>query len=647
MGTVVDAPPPSNVPDFEEAQDWYDQVEEESSANGTGLEQREQSGRKAARDVAAEDGEGEGEEASGPAEPQVDENGEPIEPLRALYFVRIPRPDNEDHSVQLIQQEFEMHLATVRLLDESRRMKRLEKTDARNNTTKALESLKAANALVKGQLDQLEPFRKESRMRNTARSALMDSKRSLEATTEKELDNMIADIEYQLEHETLPLKTEKDYIAQLKRLRAQRKQVKAFEAQNQAFLVKREQSETVRGDQKQLEAQLKIYKEEQAEYERVFKELKSIEADIGKELTEISDECEVAVQAKNRIYEKLKAARDERRAKGGEFGENREFSRRVRELVASGGIAAAQDLCRDQTEKMMNKLNTDKAYRTEYLRLWETQRKPPISFMMDDAGADKIKPKAQKPKKVNSIHGNVKIKPGQTLAEAVVASVLEEVDGGAPLPIRTPPTRVSKPTPAPAEAIVLSKPVEEERKAEKKPQQKSKKVIDQGDFELPEVVVKEVLNKTPEEKRSTGLMKVDSTSRKEQRKDQANKRRKKKLEEKKQREAEESKLREEAAKEAREAQLKKMQEKALAEKAVAEKKAAEEPEKPVIRKREIAPDPVMRKALRGKRAFAPRAAKPKSTMDTVMEYMQKYPIHVGVAGVSILLILIVALFMSA
>lgn len=58
-------------------------------------------------------------------------------------------------------------------------------------------------------------------------------------------------------------------------------------------------------------------------------ELKALESELGKELSEMNEEYEVAMQAKNRAFEKLKAAKDERRSRNADFGENREFSRRV------------------------------------------------------------------------------------------------------------------------------------------------------------------------------------------------------------------------------------------------------------------------------------------------------------------------------
>lgn len=59
----------------------------------------------------------------------VAENGEPEEPIKSLWFVRVPRPDNDDRSVELAQQEFDMHLATCRLLNENRRLKKVLTTN--------------------------------------------------------------------------------------------------------------------------------------------------------------------------------------------------------------------------------------------------------------------------------------------------------------------------------------------------------------------------------------------------------------------------------------------------------------------------------------------------------------------------------------
>lgn len=57
----------------------------------------------------------------------------------------------------------------------------LEKTDARNNTFKQLEILKVANENVKQKRNELAPMRTANLQKRTARSALLESKRQLEA----------------------------------------------------------------------------------------------------------------------------------------------------------------------------------------------------------------------------------------------------------------------------------------------------------------------------------------------------------------------------------------------------------------------------------------------------------------------------------
>lgn len=90
--------------------------------------------------------------------------------------------------------------------------------------------------------------------------------------------------------------------------------------------------------------------------------------------------------------------------------------------MASGDIGSAHDMCIQQSDRMMDKLKKDKEYREEYMRLWETQRKPPISFMVDEVSVDKSKPKANpKSKGFTSMYDGLKVEPGQSPAEAFVA----------------------------------------------------------------------------------------------------------------------------------------------------------------------------------------------------------------------------------
>lgn len=70
---------------------------------------------------------------------------------------------------------------------------------------------------------------------------------------------MMKKVEYELQHETLSLKEEKEHIAQLKRLKQQRPKVQTYAMQTRDFETKNDTNEVVKGDQDQLERELKVW----------------------------------------------------------------------------------------------------------------------------------------------------------------------------------------------------------------------------------------------------------------------------------------------------------------------------------------------------------------------------------------------------
>ena len=58
----------------------------------------------------------------------------------------------------------------------------------------------------------------------------------------------------------------------------------------------------------------------------------------------------------------------------------RRFSQQIRLVLAkSDGLAEARSLCAAQMDEAHTLLADDEAFRAEYMRLWEAQRKHPIS----------------------------------------------------------------------------------------------------------------------------------------------------------------------------------------------------------------------------------------------------------------------------
>ena len=169
----------------------------------------------------------------------------------------------------------------------------------------------------------------------------------------------------------------------------------------------------------------------------------------------------------------------------------------INELVAEKRIEDAQAECMEQTDALMGILMSKEEYREEYLALWSTKRSNPMA-VFEDATAEKKKSTAKPTKKTSSLHANVKVLPGQSLPEAVVANALREASRGAQGK-QEKVAKVEKTViPPPVNKTVAEKPDDQEKPTTKAPTEieaKPKKLPAHDGFELPAVIA----DKTKEE----------------------------------------------------------------------------------------------------------------------------------------------------
>lgn len=570
MPRAGDAPDPSEVPDFGEmeameARDWQPRV-----ARGEG--QQQLPGEAAAAAADAEDGREDGgttKEEGGAAEEDEQGKGKAAgggdeeERLTRLYFVRVPKPEVDDAAVARLQQEFEVQLSKWKLLNETLRMRRMEKNEARNNTTKAQDALEAAKRLMKAKGEELQPFRDHTQDLIARSSALKDEKQQLMCTSEQELDKMISDTEFRLHHETVSLREEKELVNRLKKLNGQRSRVREYEAKHRGLEEKRNNTEGVRASKDALEREMKVLKEEHEACWQVVLELRKVEKAAAEVMKEVAAECEAANREKQAAFDRLKEARAGKKERLGDWNQNRNFGRKVRDLVALGRIDEAQALCVDYNDKMMDKLNTDKEYRDAYLKLWETQRKSSSSMStLTDAelGLNQQAGKSKKPTSRSLM--DIPLEPGQTLADAVIAKAMAEAKAelqGSKIPeepsspvaaMELPKPVVHKKQPAAKTENVKSPPKDlaaEESSLAKKNVPKHRSKVDTS-FEIPEVIKVAKEQEVPQVAPNPPPKDADGQQqkRKARRKALAEERRKKAIEQNKVREAEKRKVREEA-----------------------------------------------------------------------------------------------------
>ncbi|CAD7697210.1 unnamed protein product [Ostreobium quekettii] len=350
---------------------------------------------------------------------------EPEEPLRGLYFVRIAKPSFDGLAVARLQQELEMHVASVKLLTETLRVKRMDKNQAHANTQIAQEALRASQQRVRAKRQEVQPLRAASRRSSAANRELRDSRQGLEYLTEEELDKRIAGLEYSIEHETVSHREEKDIVAQIKKLQAQRPRVREYAAKKASVNAQVPTPEDM-AYLSQADRELKVLREEEDSCRNVQRELLKVEKRIDEEVREVLKERAEVTAAKDATFKQLRVAQGTGRGgRQGAWRNNRAFSKKVRAMVAEGKIEEAKEACEQQTEAMMAKLNSDTAYREEYLKAWETQRQAPrVVVGMPEADVEPREPKPRKKREPTSSILDVPLKPGQSKADAVIERAL-------------------------------------------------------------------------------------------------------------------------------------------------------------------------------------------------------------------------------
>lgn len=64
---------------------------------------------------------------------------------------------------------------------------------------------------------------------------MKSGRQGLECRTEEELDLRIAEMEHSIQHDDLPLNTEKQYVRNIAKLRSQREQIRAVQGQQESL----------------------------------------------------------------------------------------------------------------------------------------------------------------------------------------------------------------------------------------------------------------------------------------------------------------------------------------------------------------------------------------------------------------------------
>ncbi|KAG1668087.1 hypothetical protein FOA52_010497 [Chlamydomonas sp. UWO 241] len=320
-------------------------------------------------------------EANGHAE----EGKTKAEESMKLYFVRMPKPPMDDTLLKRLQTEFQGHITDIKAINTRLAAKRDVVRGLRNQMSEARSLKGQSQPEFEEKLNRLKQLRDLRNGYQTKISEIKTKVKGLDFRSEAELDARIVEMEEKIRFGTIPLREEKSVVQEISKLRGMREKIKGFEGEKSSLAEMESESSKIKAMLEEMDGEFSIIKGERDSASKVVNDFWTLLKAAEKESEKVQGEQEACVERKNEALQALEAARKEIDGTMSEYRDNRKFSLQVRDLVAVGSAAEAQELCDKQVVEMLSRLSGDTAFRSEYQQMWAEQRRFPVSDLLPES----------------------------------------------------------------------------------------------------------------------------------------------------------------------------------------------------------------------------------------------------------------------
>ncbi|BFG30489.1 hypothetical protein CerSpe_167630 [Prunus speciosa] len=277
---------------------------------------------------------------------------------RPFYFlIRVPRYDDENLKEQIKQ---------AQLLVE-------EKTKSRD----AIRSkIQMERATCKEYFDNFEAARSEERAARDlfkAKRHEMDTVQLMinkvkNAMSVEDMDSKIRNMEHTMQHETLPLKEEKQYIREIKQMKQLREQLSSSLGKQDEVQQALDQKDHIEERSKVLRKEMDLLRNNLLKAETVTQAAKKKFNEENNMLNELLSQFRAADDIRQEAYAHLQSLRKQQYDKNKYFWRYKDDAKAANNLALSGNREQLQDFCIKQVETIMELWNKNDDFRKEYVR---------------------------------------------------------------------------------------------------------------------------------------------------------------------------------------------------------------------------------------------------------------------------------------
>ncbi|XP_015946865.1 uncharacterized protein LOC107471863 isoform X1 [Arachis duranensis] len=277
------------------------------------------------------------------------------------YLIRIPRYDDDENIKEQIKIAIQQVEEKTRIRDEIRSESQNKKATCKEYN----QEFRAAITAERAARDTLKSKRQEMDLVQATMNRLNN------AISVGDIDGKIRNMEHMIEHETLPLKEEKQLIRQIKQLKQNREELSSSMAkqdQSQKSLDDKDNIEESSKKLQLLKKEIELLRSNVQKAEAATKAAKKKYEDECNILNEISARFKFADDVRQEAYAKLQTLKKQFHLKSKYFWEYKNASKKGQDLAAEGKKEELQCFCMDQVERMMELWNKNDEFRRDYVR---------------------------------------------------------------------------------------------------------------------------------------------------------------------------------------------------------------------------------------------------------------------------------------
>ncbi|KAH1121125.1 hypothetical protein J1N35_004285 [Gossypium stocksii] len=282
---------------------------------------------------------------------QEPEGVDEVERKSPFYFlIRVPRYDDEN-----LKEKIRLAQITVDEKTQSRDAIRIEIQKMRAVCKKCGDNIDAAISQERAVRDLHRSKRQE-----------IDSIQSM--MNIEDIDAQIRNMEHMIQHETMPLKDEKQFIHQIKQFKQTRERISFSMSKQDEVQQGLDQKDQIKERMKSLKKEADQLKVNLLKAEAVTKAAKKEYHDETEKLNKLQSQFKAADDIRQEAYLLLQSLKKQSYEKNKYFYQYRDDAKAANDLALKGDKEALQNLCVNQVEKFMELWNNNDEFRKEYIR---------------------------------------------------------------------------------------------------------------------------------------------------------------------------------------------------------------------------------------------------------------------------------------